>query len=99
MDLNQKKKIFKWFGFGIIMLVFVIALLFLMGINVLSFPFPPTLPPAGAIIDFSPLYNLAFWYLFLRILITIGEKIILRTDSILTTENKDDSKEEKKANL
>ena len=76
------------------MFVFVIALLFLLGFNVLSFPFPPTLPPAGAIIDFSPIYNLAFWYLFLRLMVFIGEKVILHTDNLLGTE---EPKEEKKA--
>jgi len=81
------------------MLVLAFVLLFLLGFNVLNFPFPPTLPPAGAIIDFSPLYNLAFWYLSFRILILIGEKIILRTDSILQTEDIEGIKKEKKSNL
>ncbi|MFX0132766.1 MAG: hypothetical protein ACFFDN_03880 [Candidatus Hodarchaeota archaeon] len=94
MNINEKRKIFKWFGFGIIIFVFIVALLFLLGFNVLSFPFPPSLPPAGAIIDFSPVYNLAFWYLFLRLMVFIGEKVILHTDNLLEPEK---PKEEKKA--
>ena len=93
MDLNQKKKIFKWMGFGIMMLVFLIVVLFLFGVNMLNFPFPPTLPPAGAIIDFSPLYNLLFWYLSFRIILTVGEKIIVRADKLFeTSEQKKEAK-------
>jgi len=96
LDINQKKKMLKFFGFGVILFVLLITVLFLLGFNVLSFPFPPTYPPAGAIIDFSPLYNLAFWYLLLRLMVTIGEKIILRTDSILETP---EQKETKKSDM
>ncbi len=74
------------------MFVFVLVLLFLLGFNVLSFPFPPSLPPAGAIIDFSPIYNLAFWYLFLRLMVFIGEKVILHTDNLLETEEPKEGK-------
>ena len=92
MDVNQKKKLFKWFGFGIILFVLLLVVLFLFGVNVLNFPFKPTLPPVGAIIDFSPLYNLAFWYLSFRILILIGEKIILRSEAILDVETPKEAK-------
>lgn len=92
MDINQKKRIFKWFGFGIMILPFVLALAFLFGYNVLNFPFMHTPPPAGAIIDFSPLYNLLFWYLFLRLMVTVGEKVILRTDTLIQTDKPADDK-------